>query len=456
MKLLGKILFRCMSLMLIVVVLFQAHAAYAIGIIRDVEEEMIIREIIDPILIVAGIQPQEVKLYLVNDKQVNAYVAGGMNIFIHTGLLVLKDNPEVLAGVMAHEIGHIAGGHLNKADNNLKDLSVESALTYLLGIAAIAAGAPNAGQAILAGGQHLLQRKVLSYTRSHEDAADQSALNYLSQLNISPRGLLYILNYLSRDATQQFGQLDPYLQTHPLSRERVSHIQHFMDLNQRQWKPMSESFLKRYELAIAKLKAYVQPAQQTLREYPETDQSPKALYARAIAYFKKPYFEKSIGELDKLARMDPKNPFYPELKGQILLENGKIDESLPFYEKANKLVNHPLMKLEWAMALIAAQDRNPENLSYLTKAEPLLEQVLLAEPENSLAWYQQGIAYGRRGMLGASYISFAEEAMLKNKTVQGQKYLVLADKYLPDGSPLRLRLADMKEVFKERSKKPKK
>ncbi|MBL0319926.1 MAG: M48 family metalloprotease [Alphaproteobacteria bacterium] len=436
--------------------MMQAHAAFALAIIRDVEEEMMVREIIDPILLVAGIGPQEVKIFLVNDKQVNAYVAGGMNIFIHTGLLVLKDDPEVLSGVMAHEIGHIAGGHINKTDSDLQGLSVESALTYLLGIAAIAAGAPAAGQAIVMGGQHMLQRHVLKYSRSHEDAADQSALTYLSQLNISPRGLFFVLNYLSKDATQQFGQLDPYLQTHPLSRERVSHIQHYMDMNQKQWKPMPEDFRRRYAMAIAKLKAYVQPAQQTLREYPLADQSPKALYARAIAYFKKPYFEKSMGEIDKLMKLDPKNPFYPELKGQILLENGRVEEALPFYEKANTLVSHPLMKLEWAMALIAAQDRNPEKISYLIAAGPLLEKVLLEEPENSLAWYQQGIAYGRRGMLGQSYMSFAEEAMLKNKTEQAQKYLVLADKNLADGSPLRLRLADMKDVLKERSKKAKK
>ena len=208
--------------LIVCLLLGQATNAYAQSLIRDAELETYLRKMADPIFVTAGLEPENVRLYIVNDSSLNAFVAGGQNMFIHTGLLQRVEEPGQIAGVIAHETGHIAGGHLARLPDALKAASAAMILSYILGTAALIAGAGDAGIAILAGGQTAAQRAVLSYSRSQESAADQAGLRYLEGAEESARGFAGFMEILADQEALSSQRQDPYVRSHPLSRERVS------------------------------------------------------------------------------------------------------------------------------------------------------------------------------------------------------------------------------------------
>ena len=199
-----------------------AARAQGISLIRDAEIETFVREMSDPIFEVAGLEPKNVELLLVNDKSLNAFVAGGQNLFIHTGLLQRVENSGQLAGVIAHETGHIAGGHLARLPDAFKTARVAMILSTILGAAALAAGAGDAGIAILQGGQHVAQRSLLAYSRAQESAADQAGLRYLESIGWSAKGFTEFMAILAEQEVLSAARQDPYVRTHPLTTERVA------------------------------------------------------------------------------------------------------------------------------------------------------------------------------------------------------------------------------------------
>ncbi len=413
--------------------------ASAASIIRDAEIEHVIRKIANPIFRAADLQPESINIYIINDSDINAYVAGGRNVFLNTGLIGMSDDSAVLAGVIAHETGHIAGGHLLKGSKNIKDTTIKATLGYVLGLAAAAAGSPQAGIAIASGAGHVAQRQLLKHTRSSEEQADQAALSYLDKTGQSASGLLELLEVLYSNEITIYGELNPYTLTHPLSRKRISYVKRHLQKN-----PSKETPALFFKRASVKLNAFLDKYEVTLKKFPKSDNSVVARYARAIAYYKVPDIKKSLHEIDLLLTDYPNEPFFNELKGQILFENGRIQESIKYYNKANDFIkNSALIKISLATAQISAEDEG-----LLPSAINNLEQALIIEKNNVFAWRQLAIAYGRSGDLAMSNIALAEEALRLRKKQDVNKFAELAKPHIKPGSPADLRLQDIQALVK--------
>lgn len=420
--------------------------AYGQNTIRDEELESVIRELANPIFLAAGLDSRNIDIYILQNSEINAFVSGGQNIFFNTGLLSLSTSPELVMGTLAHETGHISGGHLSRNRQASKDAVLKNAIGYVLGAATAFAGSAAAGQAIIAGSQHAAGRQFLSHTRSNEEAADQAAISYLEQARYHPRGLLELLELLYHREKISFGNvLDPYVLTHPLSSERISHIRNHLKNNKMDNSGFSEDERKRYALAIVKLRAFLEPPEESFKRYPNENKSEEANYARAIAYYRQPDLKSAINEVDILINNHPENPFYHELKGQMLIEHGRVKESVPHYEKALELLpQSSLFKMQLASAYIATEEKK-----YLNKAIDLLNQAKSVEVNNPFLWHQLGVAYGRNGELGNSNLALAEEAVLKRNKKAANRFIDMAESHIKPGTTAYLRFLDIKNTIEK-------
>jgi predicted Zn-dependent protease len=270
--------------------------AAEVPIIRDTEIENTIRTWATPVFRAAGLDPSAVDIFIVNDKGINAFVAGGQKLFLNTGLLMQSDNANQVIGVIAHEVGHIQGGHLARVHDALHGATVESILALVLGVAAgIASGRPEVGQAIIAGGQDAALRSLLRYSQTQEGAADSAAVRLLDATGQSSRGLLEFLRTMEDQELLSVGRQDPYLRSHPLTRDRISAIEAHVRRSSHADAAGPEAFDAMYARMVAKLTAFLEPASTTFRRYPESDQSAVARYAHAVAWYRKADLTKGLG-----------------------------------------------------------------------------------------------------------------------------------------------------------------
>lgn len=423
--------------------------AFAFSTIRDAEIETCIRQLATPIFKAAGLVPENVSIIIVNDPQINAFVAGGMNVFINTGLMMDFENPEVLQGAMAHEVGHISGGHLARNSDVFKNAALGSAISYGLGAVAVALGAPDVGIAVMQGGSHVAQRGMLQYSRENEESADQAALKFLDKTGNPSTGLLELLEHLNKQEYLLYGKQNPYARTHPLSRERILHIRNHHGMKASQG-TISAALRADYTRSYVKLHAFFDPVSETLKKFPLTDNSVNARYARAIAYQRVPDLTKSFKELDSLLAEFPKNAFFHELKGQTLFENGRAQEAIGYYQKSVALLpSEPLLKLGLAMAQIGAADAAPaKSAQLLESAISQLSNAHVREPSNLMVLEQLEIAYGKSGKLGMAYLARAEKAILQKNKNDIEKFARLAEKHIPAGSPSAVRAKDILKNLK--------
>lgn len=416
--------------------------AQGLPLIRDAEIEYVLESYADPIFRAAGLNPEAVTVYIVNAPEINAFVAGGANLFLHTGLIMQSETPEMLMGVIAHEAGHIAGGHLIQGSARMEQAAIESMVGILLGGMAAASGAGELGQAIMSAGSHITQRQMLAYTRRQEEAADQAALNYLEQVGISPKGLLEMFELLRNQQMLHAGDVNPYTLTHPLGKKRIAHVRSYIDRQQISYPATPTRINAMHARMIAKLKGFLEPPATTLTRY-EGDTSVAGRYARAIAKFRIPDTPAAIKEMDGLIADYPEDPFFIEMKGQILFESGRVEEAIPAYRQALELrPTSALIKLELASALIAA-----ENKAYLDEAIALLEQGVMQDRSLPGAYHQLAIAYGRKGEIGMSHLSLAEAAILRKKKNEARQHLNIAFEHLPENSTGWLRAKDLEKIL---------
>lgn len=426
-------------------------AAYAVSLIRDAEIEDTLRAYGNPIFQTAGLNPEAIHIFIVEDPTINAYVAGGSNMFIYTGLILKTDRPSMLIGVMAHETGHMAGGHLAQGTEKLKNAELGTVLSALLGVAAAAGGAGDAGMAIMTAGQDVALRNYLHFSRANESAADQAGLNYLDQLNISASGMLRMLEILRQDENRSYSNPDPYTRTHPLNIDRITHIRNHVMQSTLKEDAVPTGFAERHARMIAKLKGFINSPEQTFREYPASDTSIAARYARAIADYRTPDLPKALNEIDALIRQKPNDPFFHELRGQMLFENGRVAEAAQSYAKAVALKpGSALILTDYGKVLTAT-----ENKANLGKAVQMLERANLIDNSNDETWHALAIAYGKQNNLGMFYLSSAEEASLEDNGKEVLRNVDLALKYLGHDNSARLRAMDLR-LIAEKQKKEKK
>ena len=417
-----------------------AHSAEEKGLsmIRDAESEALIREIAKPIFLEAGLVPQNIHIYLINSSVLNAFVAGGQNLFLHTGLITWSDDPNVIAGVIAHESGHIAGGHLVRSKEDLENASIGAIASMVLGAATIAAGAGDAGSAILTGGGHIAERSALRYTRTKEESADQAAVHYMDKLHISLEGLIKLLEELNSQQRRQFEDINPYAMTHPLSNERIQFLRTAMANSKSFTEPASENLRERYARVVAKIVAFIELPEQVRGRYPTSDVSPAAQIARSILAHRKGDTAGAVAILDQLIAKNEKDGFLHELKGQILFEGGKIKPAIDSYARAVELLpEEPLI----IFGLGSAYQADGQTDAAITA----FKKTTMLEKENAMAWRQLGIAYGQADKKLESYEALAEEAMLKKDAPTAKRFIALAKPLADQDGAVLLRLADMEQ-----------
>ncbi|MBX7146091.1 MAG: M48 family metalloprotease [Alphaproteobacteria bacterium] len=422
-----------------------------ISFIRDSEIENIIRSYATPIFSAANLEADSIPVYIIEDENLNAFVAGGMKVFIHTGLLMQTETPNQLIGVIAHETGHIAGGHLARAQEQLENATIEDIIATVLGIGAVVAGGiggagmdNRAAGILLNSGAGVGLQSMLQHTRTQEAAADQAALSYLDRTGQSSKGFLEFFQILKSQENMLGSQQNVYLRSHPLTEDRIKAVREHFNHSPFSSRIDSPQKLALHQRMKAKLIGYFMPLQTVLQLYPESNTSDIARYARAFAYYRSSQTNKSIALMDNLLQQSPNDPYYNEFKGQILFETGHNQEALPYYQKAVDLLpNDPLLRLE--LGRVEIESENPQNnLSAITN----LERTLQKEPDNSNAWRLLSIAYGRSGNLGMAALALAEEQSARGHQEEAKQQAERALKLLPYGSPGWLRAQDIQNEAK--------
>ncbi|EME71945.1 putative Zn-dependent protease [Paramagnetospirillum caucaseum] len=410
--------------------------------IRDAEVENTIRTFGTPIFQAAGLDPSAVRINLIIDSTLNAFVAGGQNIFFHTGLLVRSEHPGQLIGVMAHETGHIAGGHLIRSTDAMASASTEAILATLLAAAAGAAsGRGDAAAAMMLGGNELAMRSLLAFSRSQESQADQMAMRFLDDTRQSGKGLIEFFEILGDQEALVSSRQDPYVRTHPLTRDRVSFVRNAVEHSPYSKTPWPPEWVEMHKRMKAKLFAFIEPPIRTFQRYKETDASIEARYARAVAAYRKPDVAMALGLIDGLIKERPNDPYFWELKGQMLFENARGTEAVEPYRKAVKLLpDSALLRIALGQVLIETEDP-----AMLGEAETHLTAAVNREPEDRFAWQQLAIAFGRNGKEGMASYALAEHYMLSGKLSEAQFHANKAEQLLGKQGSVWLRIQDIKE-----------
>jgi predicted Zn-dependent protease len=416
-----------------------AAQSRSLSLVRDAETEATIRSYADPLFRAAGLDPAGIRVLLVNDDSINAFVAGGMRMFINTGLLIRADTANQVIGVIAHETGHISGAHLSRIQEELRNATIEQIIGMVLGGAA--AAATGEGGAVVAGstlGTEIARRSLLKYTRTQESAADHAGMGFLDATQQSSRGLLEFFKKLEG---QEFLSTphDPYLRTHPLTTDRVDTVQ--QHVSQSPYSDVSDSPAvdARHQRMVAKLKGYLWPLSRVEQEFPESDNSVPARYARAVALYRVSRMQEAVGLMDSLLAEAPDDPYFLEQKGQILYDSGQLAAALPVYARAHEMAPHePMITLGLAQVEVGLEQ--PE----LNKAAiKHLEEITAIEPRNSRVWYFLAIAYGRDGNMPMAHLAQSEEAMAKGDPELAWAHANRALEGLEAGSPGWLKANDL-------------
>lgn len=442
------------AFLLLILAMLHPSGAEAQGrrLIRDAEIEDTIRAYAAPIFQQAGLQPQGIDIYLIQDRSLNAFVSGGRKIFIHTGLLTRAETPLQVIGVIAHETGHIVGGHIVGRQQEIKNAQITTFASYLLGIgAAIASGQPGAGVAIISGGQDLALKGLLSYSRGQEQAADQAGVRLLEANGLSPRGILDFMKILEGQEILLATNQDPYLRSHPLTQDRIVFLENVVQKSRFSNSPAPVELVAAHARMRAKLIGFLEPLARVFQHFPKTDNSVAARYARAIAYYRQPDLKKALPLIDGLLSDFPQDPFFHELKGQMLFENGRLAEALPAYEAAVELRSRSaILRLGLAQVQIELND-----VELNDRAVENLEAALRREPGNGFAWRLSATAYGRRGDKGMTALSLAEYALASGRLGEARQQSVRAQKILAEYSPGWLRAQDVDNLAERLQKKQK-
>ncbi|MDB5689107.1 MAG: peptidase [Sphingomonas bacterium] len=419
--------------------------AAAQSVLRDAETEGLLDDIARPIVIAAGLKPGNVRIVLIHDKEINAFVAGGQAIYIHSGLITAADNANQVQGVIAHEMGHITGGHIVRFGEGGRVATGISLLSLLLGAAAIAAGGAEAGMGILQAGQQAAMGKFLAFSRTQEASADAASVSFLNKAGISGRGSVEFFGKLRQQEyrlSSTYADIDPYAQTHPMSADRQSILEAEFH-KAPSWDVKTDPAIEaRFQRVKGKLFGFVEEPDVVLRTYPESIQTPQARYARAYAWHKKAFAEKAVAEVDKLVATAPHDPYLLELKGQVLLESGKpADALVPLREAVQRAPNQPLIASLFGHALIATED--PANFA---EARKVLRVAVSRDNENPFAWYQLGIIYDREGDAPRAALATAERYSLENNPRLALTSAEMALHGIPEGTPDWLRAQDIAMV----------
>jgi len=395
------------------------------AILRDTESEQLLREYTRPILRAAGLEKQNIQMVIINDSSFNAFVADGRRIFVNYGAIMQSDTPNQLIGVLAHETGHLAGGHLAKLREQLAHAQTQMILAMLLGAGAMVAGATrggadnglaNAGAAAFAGPQEMIRRSLLSYQRQQEENADRAGVKFLTATGQSAKGMYETFKRFTNDSLFAARGADPYLMSHPMPADRVASLEELAHASP-YWDKKDDAALQmRHDMMRAKISAFMERQDTVYRRYPLSNTGLPARYARAITTYLHGDLNNALTQIDGLIQVQPNNAYFYELRGQALLEGGKPNEAIAPLHKALALSgNAPLIQMLLGQALVAT-----DNKAYTDEAISILRAAVGRETEAPLGYSQLAMAYGRKGEYAEADLASAQAAFLRgdNKTAR--------------------------------------
>ena len=416
-----------------------AQAESPVSIVRDTEIEEIIHQEADPIFAAAGLQPKQVQVHLVGDKELNAFSTAGLNIYINTGLILETKTPDQLEGVIAHETGHVAGGHVARSGAAGKAGLGPMLVGIGLGILAAAAGSPEGAAALIYSSSYFGELGVLGYSREQESRADQAASTYLEKAGISGRGLVDFFNNFRYQEVFDDERKYPYFRDHPLSDDRIEALAARVEHEPHYGAVDSPEAIARHEVMKAKIEAFMDGPGQTLIDYPDTDTSFPARYARAIALYKENETDQAVKAIDVLIAERPNDPYLWELKGQVLFEAGRPKEAEPAHRRSVEMKpDAPLLRINLGQTLIALNDpkRLPEAIDQIKLG-------MSVEPENALGWRLLAQAYDGQGHDGMARLATAEQNFYLGQEKDARVFAIRARELLRKDSPEWRRATDI-------------
>ena len=411
--------------LLLVAGLLAALPAAAFGILRDAEMERALRELARPIVAAAGVPASSVRIVVVDDDSLNAFVADTANIYINSGLLLKMRRPEMLQGVIAHEIAHIANGHITRRAGNAR-AARNSALLGMLAAGVVTSVDPQLGAAVGIGTTNAARGAFLGHTRAEESAADQSAVRYMSRAGIDPQALVEVMEIFEGQEVLNAVRQDPYVRTHPLSRDRVRALRGYAAAY-REGNETDAQAAYWYARVQAKLGAHVRNPRWTLRKYKRKDRSDAALVGRAYAYHRQADASKALAEIDALLARRPNDPYAHELRGLILTGARQFDAAVASYRRAANLApREALIQAGYGSALLAAGDYR--------SALPILEKARARDPRNPRLLRDLAVAYARAGRTAEASLATAERYALTGRFETAGIHAKRAAGQLPRGS----------------------
>ena len=391
----------------------------------------------NPIFEAANLNLNSVDIYIFNDKAVNAFVACGQKVFINTGLIQSFEDPSMLRGVLAHETGHIAGGHLARSDKAMEKAQTPMIVGLLLGIGAAIAGESDAAQALLLGSQQIAKGMLAKYSRGQESAADQAAFHYLEKIEKSSTGMLEVLYSFANQEALSPRQQKIRVRSHPVSRDRIRSLEEKVKKSEFINNKDEDELIYKYKMIQAKLDGFLNNANDIVKKV--KDDSDHSKYALAVALYRQALLNDSLSVLDELILKYPKNAWYYELKGQILYESGKTEDSIKPYTIALRLKEkEPLLMVGLATALNARGNKGDAK-----KAINLLKESLKYDKTNSQTWYQLAISYSDINNIGMAELSSPERHFVTGNTKMASFHAKKSLKYFNNSDIFKLRAQDI-------------
>jgi predicted Zn-dependent protease len=395
------------------------------ALLRDTEIEQLLRDYTRPILRTAGLEKQNIQVVIINDSGFNAFVADGRRIFVNYGALMQSETPNQLIGVLAHETGHLAGGHLAKMREQLAQAQTQMIIAMLIGAGAVVAGArsgnsnsglSNVGAAAISAPQEVIKRSLLSYVRQQEENADRAGVKFLTATGQSAKGMYETFKRFTNDTLFAARGADPYLQSHPMPVERVAALEE-LARSSPYWDKKDDPALQlRHDMMRAKTSAFMERQDTVYRRYPLSNDSMPSRYAHAITTYLHGDLRSALVQIDALIQVQPSNPYFYELRGQALLERGKPADAIAPLRKAVQLSNNaPLIEMLLGQALVAS-----DNKAYTEEAIAILRAAVARETEAPIGYTQLAMAYGRKGDYAQADLASAQAAYLRgdNKTAR--------------------------------------
>ena len=417
--------------------------AQGLPLIRDSEIEALLTDYAKPIFRAAGFGSGRVTVRIVRNETFNAFVLDGSNVFVHTGTLMQANTPNEVIGVIAHESGHIAGGHMASLRARIAKDQTRALLTQIIGIGAMVLGGVaggdagretmQGGQAVMQGGQDVIMRGLLSERRSQESAADQAGLKYLNATKQSGKGMLATFERFQQQEYVSDQYKDPFVRSHPVATDRLNRLRELVSASAYADQLDAPALQLRHDLMRAKLSGYLERPTTTFNRYPATDKSLPARYARAIARFFQGgsgALEASLVEMDGLLKENPNNAYFWEAKGDVLMRSGKMKEAVPVMRQALKLApDSPLIRVQLATAMQSANmpETLPESVELLRKS--------LIEDDNPQAYRMLANAFYKQGKGPEADAMTAQAYFLEGDLKQSQIFAKRAQAKLRQGSP---------------------